>query len=144
MIKLILAISVFLFLGSPFANAEQVYYCMDELTTGLEKNEKIDKWERMRFKESRFTIKFSEDYTKLDGLDEYGGWNCHRPYTNSSYTKNYIVCYHPDNAGNVFQFDKEFFRFLSMVTSVTSYLMNGNYGMPTDTASISGGTCQKF
>ena len=44
MTKLLIAILVLLFMGIPFANAEQVYYCASELATGIIKDEKTGNW----------------------------------------------------------------------------------------------------
>ena len=62
MTKLLITISVLLFLGSPFANAEQVYYCASELATGIVKDEKTGKWKEMGFNQERYT---TVSYTHL-------------------------------------------------------------------------------
>ena len=53
--KLILAISVFILFGSSYANAEKIYYCMDELATGLKKfNSGV--WKSGPFQEQRHRL----------------------------------------------------------------------------------------
>ena len=79
MTKLLIAISFLLFVGSPFANAEQVYYCTSELNVGILKDGNTGKWRKGNFTEERYTIKFNDDYTKLDGLDK-STWYCLKPY----------------------------------------------------------------
>ena len=76
--KLILAISVFLLFGSSLANAENIYYCASKpnLATGIDKDNKTGEWFRNGFSVSRFTIKFNDDYTILNGLSEEISWNC--------------------------------------------------------------------
>ena len=70
MTKLLIAISFLLFVGSPLANAEQVYYCAEKITNGIHQNKKTGEWERAGFIAKRHTIKFNSHYTKLDGLLE--------------------------------------------------------------------------
>ena len=89
MTKLLIAISFLLFVGSPFANAEQVYYCTTELNTGIIKDKKTGKWRKGNFGQERYTIKFNDDYTKLDGV-ENGTMKCHTPY--QGIVKGIIVC----------------------------------------------------
>ena len=47
--KLIFTISAFLFVGSSFANAEQVYYCVDKLVTGISRDKKTGEWKMPNF-----------------------------------------------------------------------------------------------
>ena len=136
--KLILAISVFILFGSPFANAEHVYYCASELATGISKDKKTGRWKEVYFEKVRYTIKFNEDYSKLNGLDRIE-WNCFQAYTYEASLKNLRVCYRKDNNGELFQFDTNSLRFLFNSTSTTGFLEN-DYS----TNAIYAGTCQKF
>ena len=61
MTKLLIAISVLLFVGSSFANAEQVYYCASELATGIVKDEKSGEF---------ITNTFKEQYERLEEIVE--------------------------------------------------------------------------
>jgi hypothetical protein len=141
MTKLLIAISVLLFMGIPFANAEQVYYCTSELATGIIKDKKTGKWKKGNFKEQRYTIKFNDDYTKLDGLDK-NTWYCLKPYDwNFPEIKNMIVCYHQFNGGSVFSFDFKTLRFLSSAAHLMGYVENTK---DPDTNIMNAGTCQKF
>jgi len=76
MTKILITISVLTFFGSQFANAEKVYYCLSELNAGIIKDSKTSSWRRGNFEEQRFTIKFNDDYTILNGLSEEISWNC--------------------------------------------------------------------
>ena len=144
MTKLLITISVLLFLGSPFANAENVYYCASELGTGIIKDEKTGKWKEIGFNKERYTIKFNDDYAYLDGVDKFT-WSCFEPYARSTrqspILKNRIVCYQKFNIGQVFTFDKQTHRFLYMQGSVFGYLDNEK---DSDSNGIFAGTCQKF
>ena len=95
-----IALIILLLAISPFANAEQVYYCTSEFSIGIKKDKKIGKWKSTGFEVQRYTIKFNDYYTKLDGVDDYT-WNCVKPYSwVSEDSKNMIVCYQPKNNGN--------------------------------------------
>ena len=141
MTKILIAISVFLFVCSPFANAEQVYYCASELTTGFNKDKKTGEWERREFKVQRYTIKFNDEYTKLDGLDEFGSWKCKKVYGGHEEFKNVRICVPDLQSGMLFQFDYLTLRFLYSQTPVSGYLGNSHNA---DTNGIIAGTCQKF
>ena len=134
MTKLIITISFLLFLGSPFANAEQVYYCASELNAGILKDKKTGKWKKGNFEEDRYTLKFNDDYTKLDGLMQQ--YYCLKP---TGYKDTLIVCYENDNGGGVFSFDKEKLRFLLLRGSLFGYVSNEG-----DDNWITAGTCKKF
>lgn len=138
MTKLLIAISFLLFLGSPFANAEQVYYCASELSVGITKDEKTGKWKSGKFKQEIYTIKFNDDYTKLDGLDSFT-WNCKKPFEYLTEYQSVRVCRDDTDAGINFQFNKKTLRFFLSQTQIQGYLMNGN-----DTNQIYAGTCKKF
>jgi hypothetical protein len=134
MTKLLITISFLLFVGSPFANAEQVYYCAEKITNGIMKNKKTGEWERKAFMHKRHTIKFNGDYTKLDGLMQQ--YYCLKP---TGYKDTLIVCYENDNGGGVFSFDKEKLRFLLLRGSLFGYVSNEG-----DDNWITAGTCKKF
>jgi len=138
--KLILAISVFILFGSSLANAEQVYYCMDELATGFKKiNSSV--WKSGAFKEQRHTVKFNDDHTKLIGLSGKLAWDCKTPWIGLSKHSTERVCYPPSHNGELFQFNFKTLRFLYVNTPITGYVHN--YGN-SDSNAIEVGTCQKF
>ena len=142
MTKLIITISFLLVLGSPFANAEQVYYCASEISTGIDKDEKTGMWEQYKFQSKRYTIKFSSDFSTLNGMDKTS-WTCRIPYKGLKEFDKIVVCYHRYNSGMVFMFDSRTNRFLHASVSIFGYLLNFDDKSP-DTDVIHGGTCQKF
>jgi hypothetical protein len=135
MTKLLIAISFLFLVGISFANAEQVYYCAEKITNGIRKDKKTGEWERNGFRPDRHTIKFNDDYTKLDGLS-HTQMNCFIPFGDEN-TKR--VCYGNFNGGELFQFDKNTLRFFMLHGSIYGYLDNGG-----DDNWITGGTCEKF
>ena len=80
MTKLIITISFLLFLGSPFANAEHVYYCADEIANGINKDKKTGNWYKTGILVERYTIKFNDDYSILEGVSEDDTFKCVKPY----------------------------------------------------------------
>ena len=140
MTKLIITISFLLVLGSPFANAEQVYYCASEISTGIDKDEKTGMWEQYKFQSKRYTIKFSSDFSKLSGVDPMGGFMlCKTPHNNLKKYNHLVVCYNTDNVGFVFMFDKKTNRFINSTAGILGYLSEG-----TATDVLYAGTCKKF
>ena len=137
--KNIIALILLLLAISPFANAENVYYCATELNVGIEKNKKTGLWQSILFPPQRYTIKFNSDYSKLEGIKKDFIYNCYRPYPSVPDTLNLLVCYDTFNAGTLFQFDKKTLRYLYAFLGTTGYLENTN-----DTNNMEGGTCQKF
>jgi len=140
MTKLIITISFLLFVGSPFANAEQVYYCTSELATGIMKDKKTGEWESKRFELERYTIKFNYDFTKLDGIGNLP-FGCLRSYPGIPEAINFITCYSKLDTGDIFLFDKQTHRFFYVYGNVAGYLRNKKNS---DTNTIYAGTCQKF
>ena len=139
MTKLLIAISFLLFVGSPFANAENIYYCASELSTGFWYNKSNDTWEITSFKQKRLTLKFRENYTKLDGVNDYmGTWNCHRPHHKFT---SWVICNDRLMIGNIFSFNIDDYRFLLSTANGSGY--NSNAKDP-DSESMYGGTCKKF
>ena len=140
MTKFLIAISFLLFVGSPFANAEQVYYCTSEFSIGIKKDKKIGKWKSTGFEVQRYTIKFSYDFSKLNGLDKTN-WTCKTPYPLWDKYDHIVVCYQEHDAGSVFMFDSRTNRFTYGNINIFGYL--GAIKDP-DSDAIVAGTCQKF
>ena len=139
MTKLLIAILVLLFMGIPFANAEQVYYCTSELATGIIKDEKTGKWKESSFESQRLTIKFNDDYSKLDGMDDYSGsWKCQTSAESTTH-QGILLCSANLLTGFNFSFETKTLRFLLSLTRVHGYVNNGD-----DTNVIIAGTCKKF
>ena len=138
MTKLIITISFLFLVDIPFANAEQVYYCSDEIANGIYKDEKTGEWKKSGIKNERHTIKFNDDYSILEGFEKVS-FKCFIPYLNSPKHMTKRVCYDTFNTGDIFSFDKSTLRFVWFRGSIFAYLGNGK-----DMNWISGGTCQKF
>ena len=140
MIILFMATFIFLFVGSPFASAQEVYYCMDEITNGIIKR-KTGIWERTGITPERYTIKFNEDYTELKGLHKLDTtWDCHISY--GGYVEgfsNVRICYYNLHSGEVFTFDIKTLRYLYLIGVPSGYVENRQ-----DTNSLHAGTCKKF
>ena len=58
--------------------AENVIYCEDELATGISKDHRV--WKTIELELERHTIKFNDDYTKLEGLSAFYPMSCSNPY----------------------------------------------------------------
>ena len=140
MIKSLFTIFVFLLMGNLFANAEVVFYCTEELSTGIVKTRGV--WKEVSFRLKRHTIRFNDDYTELYGLDTTT-WDCKQPYPGVRDTKSLRVCYPWRITGEVFSFDKKSLRFLFVSGFLTGWILQDNYNDP-DTNSMTAGTCKKF
>jgi hypothetical protein len=134
--KLFLFLFSFGLLISTSATAEIVLYCNGELATGLIKKNGI--WGTGDFKTERYTIKFSDDYSEVKGLEEIiggdGSLQCKDAFPNIFNT---VVC--RDGNGTSFTYNKNTKRFVLFTGVETGFLINGN-----DTTTIQAGTCQKF
>ena len=119
------------------AKADEVLYCQSDLANGLVQNED-GTWREASFKKTRYTIKFSNDYKKMKGLDNkiLGDLSCYTlPLEN---VKNRYICrLQVFDAGETFIFDLESKRFIYSKVSTTTYL-------DTDTPIVRAGTCEKF
>jgi len=117
--------------------ADKVLYCQDELATGIIKRNGV--WETSRFQLERYTIKFNDDYTELDGFDNVTApnetFNCNTPYLK----KNMIKCTSSSFQDVTFIFDKITKRYTFSFITPFSYIENGS-----DTSSLSAGTCKAF
>ena len=129
-----LCLTIAVLLGTP-VQAETVFYCQSELGTGFMKKPN-GTWETAKFKNERWTIKFSNDYKKLYGLDKNRPFNCNVPFVQ---TPNTIVCLSGFGLGETFSFGKVSLRFLFATPLPAGYIEGG-----TDTSNLYAGTCQKF
>ena len=142
MTKLLITISILLFFGIPFANAEQVYYCSSEISTGIDKDKKTGIWGQYEFRPKRYTIKFSSDFSKLSGVDPMGGFMlCKTPHNNLKKYNHLVVCYNIADVGFVFMFDRITKRFTFSSVGILGYLSNLKEHA---TDNLYAGTCQKF
>ena len=115
--------------------AENVFYCQDKLATGIQKRNGV--WKTYDFSLERYTIKFNDDYTKLDGLDPFL-LKCSLNYKNLKGEENRIFCTTRFGWPN-FTFDTLSMRYTYAQLSPSSYVENGS-----DTAHFSAGTCKAF
>jgi hypothetical protein len=130
--KLCLTIGVLL--ASP-VHAETVIYCQSELATGFVK--KNDSWVVSNFVLERWTLKFSDDYSKLYGLDKSRPFICAPAYTSMP---NSLACLSGYSNGESFIFNKEEYRFIFTIPSAA-----GGYSKDhKDTDIMYAGTCNKF
>jgi hypothetical protein len=141
MTKLLITISFLFLVGSPIANAEQVYYCKSELNAGIIKDKMTGKWRKGNFGEERYTLKFNNDYSILEGISGKTKFKCEIPWKNLMEYKNYRFCKTPSNNGLVIAFNLNTMRFLYTQGGVTGYVEGGE---DPDTNIMLAGTCEKF
>jgi len=117
--------------------AENAIYCADELATGILKDYEKGRyvWQTTNFKLARHTIKFNDDYTKLDGLSFYP-MSCSKPY---SIDPDYIACVHSMGGHETFTYNKRTKRFLYSNTDVDGYV-DDEYSRN----SLRAGICEAF
>jgi hypothetical protein len=129
---------VFLAIGLLVSNdlkADTVFYCEEELHTGLFPEN--GSWITANFNPRRHTIKFSDDYSKLYGLDEKRPYSCSPAYPHAP---DQLACLSGYSNGEAFLFNKKAKRFVK-----TSISLNGGYDINgDDTDSLSAGKCKKF
>ncbi len=116
---------------STILKAENVLYCKSELATGFYKENNT--WKEGSFKRERFTIKFNEDYTKLEGAS-YKPFYCSLPLKFTKPENVYCV-----ESGEVFIYNRTTTRFLYSSLSSGGFIDNS-----TDTENLYAGSCQKF
>ena len=120
--------------------AEKVLYCQEELSTGIIKKNGV--WKTTTFEKLRHTIKFNDDYTRLEGIS-YNPMSCSKPYKaleeQNLRDSDYIACVHSRGSHETFTYDKRTKRFLYSNLSSRGYVVNG-----TDTENLSAGTCEAF
>ena len=128
--KSVFFISIFLNSVLSFsANAETVLYCQEELATGLIKDKSA--WKTGNFIKERYTIKFNNDYSRLEGLGRRG------MVCRTTYSKNIVSC--ADFSGDTFLYNRNYMRFALARMSIEGYV---NAGEDSDNLSI--GTCKDF
>ena len=128
-----LCLTIAVLLGTP-VQAETVFYCQSELSTGLIKE--YGTWRIRNFKPSRYTIKFNNDYSKLYGLDKSRPFKCNVPFTNFPNT---ISCVSGYGNGESFLFEKKMLRFTFANVATSGFVEDS-----TSTDNLVAGTCQKF
>ena len=133
--KLKLLLFLFTFGISTSVSAEIVLYCNSELATGFFKENGI--YRTGNFKLERYTVKFSDDYSEVKGLDAHLIWECKIPFNNKKY--NTVICMSKWNIGETFIYNKKTKRFMNYSAATFGFLNNGN-----DTNTMHAGTCEKF
>lgn len=146
-ISLLSAAFLYCLLALP-SSAENVFYCVEELATGFVKEN--GKWQESSFVKYRFSIKFDDGYSYVDGFDQRLGlnihqkWPCHVAY-NISHP---IVCNppFPFNIELSFRFDKSTQRFIRILSGRYGFIHKSatDKDAYSDTDAISAGVCQKF
>lgn len=133
MVKKLFFVLITLGLFSTNLKAETVLYCQSELGTGFIKEGGV--WRESSFKRERFTLKFNDDFSVLEGVT-YKPMECSIQY---SHKPNLVFCVHSWGAYETFIYDKTSKRFLFSDSSSGGYVYNG-----TDTDNMFAGTCQSF
>ena len=129
---------VFFIVGLLVSNnlkADTVFYCQSDLTTGFIK--KNDTWQSSDFADERYTIKFRDEYRKLEGLEDRP-FDCVWAYDNRRIL-NTVVCTSGYRNGLYFHYNFETKRFLYLLGTVAGYTADMG-----DTNTIEIGTCKDF
>ena len=122
-------------LASP-AFGDNTFVCKSELATGF--IYKQQSWKVTNFVLEQFTLRFSEDWKRLDIANEWTFFNCSQPLPYQS--DNILHCYSKWLDGDSFQFDKTTGRFKFMNPSSEGFLSKTG----PDTDVFYAGSCQPF
>ena len=133
--KLLVLLFSFSILIAPTIKAETVLYCTSELITGFIKDN--DSWRLANFNETRHTVKFNHDYSRLEGLTEKP-MECTVSY---SFFPERIFCVHTWGSHETFTFNNATNRFVYSNPSAGGYTVNDSNP---DTEVFSAGTCKVF
>ena len=121
---------------SSILKAENILYCESELATGFFKEDRA--WIESGFNKKRFTVKFNDDYTKLEGIS-YAPMDCSIQYKTKPST---LFCVHLEYEYKTFVFDRITKRFLFSSISSGSYVRDETNN--NDTENLYAGSCQTF
>ena len=135
--KFIFAILVLIFVGISIANADQVYYCKGQLSTGFKL--KGENWWITKFEKETYTIKFNDDYTSLEGILDRNPWVCKKPYFGVMY-EGALTCFDTNDNGDFFSFDRGTQVFVLMIGSVDGFL----FPILKQETKLIAGDCKKF
>ena len=111
---------------------ETVLYCQSELATGFIK--KGDVWVQGEFKKDRFTVKFNDDFTTLEGF-AYGPMDCKTNFP--SVLPSQVQC--SFSSGQSVVYNKQTKRFVFANISLSGFVENSG-----DSDTLNAGTCTKF
>tara|TARA_B100001029_G_C14998877_1_gene416754 strand:- start:566 stop:976 length:411 start_codon:yes stop_codon:yes gene_type:complete len=125
-------------LTANLALAETVYYCVDDLATGFIKDK--GKWTQGKFSKTRFTIKFSDDYSTLTEDDI--PHSCEPQYGDDSIDQ--VICRDIVNGGSFWSFNKKTKRFEHALLIGYSTDENPTLDEVHDTTTVQAGKCDTF
>ena len=131
--KLLILLLSFGFLISTSVKAEMVLYCQSELAAGFIK--KNGRWQEGNFNLDRFTIKFNNNFSNLEGLTSEP-MECSVSF---NHKPNLIFCVHSWGSHETLIYEKKKRRF------TYSSISSGGYAFDQgDTEVLFAGTCTKF
>jgi len=133
--KIIVLLFSFGILFTSPIKADTVLYCQSELISGVMKNNGL--WKTTTFNQQRYTVKFNNDYSQLEGLTTMP-WVCQVPY---SFYPDQIFCVNSWGSHQTFVYSKKTKRYLMTEISSGGYVRNPE---DADTDSLSVGTCKAF
>jgi len=133
--KLILLLLTFGILFASSIKAETVLYCQSEFATGLIK--KSGSWQVTSFERDRFTIKFNQGYTLLEGLT-YTPMTCDAPYESIDIPER-IFCVDEKYSRSTLRYNKVTKRFVHYFQPSSGYI-----GGSDDTDILYAGSCKVF
>ena len=121
------------------ASAENVLYCQSELATGF--FWEGGRWQSGEFQQQRWTIKFSQNFSKLHGLDkeERPPFKCKQTFGGLSGT---LLCESDYENGETFLYNRQSKRFLRINPSIAGYV--SETGKDYDTDTFYAGSCKEF
>ena len=120
---------------APSIKADTVLYCQSELATGFSKTS--GSWNETSFKRDRFTIKFNQGYTRLEGLT-FVPMTCRAPYEILDSPER-IFCVDEENSHSTLRYNKETKRFVHYFQPSSGYIGGSN-----DTDILFAGSCKAF
>jgi len=133
--KLLVLLFSFSILIAPTIKAETVLYCKSELVTGFAN---VDgKWKTANFAPKRFTIKFNDNFSRIEGgLPASSPMECDVPFDASP---NVIHCVSPNFNRSTMRYNMKTKRFVHYFNPSRGYISNS-----TDTDLLYAGTCEIF
>ena len=135
--KILVLIFLFNFLFAPSIKAENVLFCQSELVTGFTNDNGT--WRNGNFALERFTIKFNDDFSIVEGgLKNSTPMKCSAPYFYSDPTL--IHCVHSEYNLSTLRYSIDTKRFVYYFNPASGYIMKDH----TDTDLLYAGSCEKF
>jgi hypothetical protein len=122
-------------LVSPFSLAEEVLYCVDELSTGTNQSDNGE-WSEGSFPLKKRIVNFNDDRSSLKGLADDEIYTCSTVYL--SVRLESLVCRSPNNTDTLL-INMETMRYEFAIMSPFGYADDGF-----DNSGIFAGTCTTF